>query len=541
MDPVITKRISRLGLGALLSLVAAVSVKAATDVKFQIDMTSQPSATSVYVRGSFNGWGTGSQLFNDGTGIYTNTFTISDAPGTIEQCKFYYDPGANWEGDPNRQFQLDSGSQTLPLTTWNAKYPAPNNNVTFQVDLSAQVLAGAFVPGQTITVSGDLTGWGDGFALTNNPNAAGLATNIYSGTTTASGFLPTTINYKFRANGGWESPSSTSGGNRQASITNVNQVLPLVYYNDLAPNAPTNNVTFRVDLTPQTVGGSFVPGTSTITVSGSMTGWGDGTPLTNNPSLSGIASNVYSAVIPVVGYRPVGVQYKFRLDAGWESPTSTAGNNRSSTITNSTQVLPLVYYNDTTPNDILLADTVVVFSLDMTNAVGTDSHVFDPNNDIVFINGDFSGWLSWNPLTLANANLNLVNDPPGSSIYKFTKTFPAGSQRAVTYKYSINGVDNEAGYGQDQTRYIRSVGGATYNMPVDKFGNKFRESKAYGLNISPKSGGAFPISWLPYPSVNLQSASSLSGPWTDVANTLGNSSTNWPAGSGSKYFRLIGQ
>ena len=96
------------------------------------------------------------------------------------------------------------------------------------------------------------------------------------------------------------------------------------------------------------------------------------------------------------------------------------------------------------------------------------------------VNGLF-GWLAWNPDTLSSYILN--ENPVGSGIYTLTETFPAGSIRAVTYKYSIDGNDDEAGFAQNHFRYIRSSGGDAYNMPVDTFGTQYVEPKVGGLAI----------------------------------------------------------
>src|SRR3954470_3996032 len=143
---------TRMLCGAGMLLAVAIAARGANPVTFSIDMTAQPTATDVFVRGSFNGWGT-SQLANNGSGTYTGTVDIADSPGTVEQCKFFYQPGDNWEGDPNRSFLLTGGAQTLPLTTWNAKYPAPTNNVTIQVDMGVQILFGFYTPGDSMTVA----------------------------------------------------------------------------------------------------------------------------------------------------------------------------------------------------------------------------------------------------------------------------------------------------------------------------------------------------------------------------------------------------
>jgi hypothetical protein len=161
--------------------------------------------------------------------------------------------------------------------------------------------------------------------------------------------------------------------------------------------------------------------------------------------------------------------------------------------------------------------------------------VFDPNSDYVFINGDFTGWLAWNPISLAA--YQLANNPVGSEVYTYSQTFPKGHSRSVTYKYAINGADNEAAAYQNHFRYIRSTTGV-YNLPLDTFGTQYNEPKVGGLAIGSPSGGSAPITWLSYPNVNLQSSTNLIN-WQDVPDTTGASFTNWPVGTSSQFFRLI--
>ncbi len=547
--------------GASLSLVAALAANA-TDVTFQVDMTSQPSASTVLIKGSFNGWGSPTDslaLTNDGNGIYSQTITISDAPGTLENCKFFYSPGDNWEGGNNRQFVLGSGTQVqvLPLTAWNANdWPTPSNpeEVTFQVDLSAQVLGGTFTPGQTVTVAGDFEGWDNGLNLTNNPDAAGLASNIYSGTFdfSVTAYPPVYINYKFRANGGWESPSSTSGGNRYVNLTNNPQVLPVVYYEDLAPNAPTNQVTFQVDMTPQTLTGAFAPGQS-VTVSGGFEGWDNGLPLTNNPTLSGNASNIYSAICPVVGYRPVGIAYKFRANGGWESPNSTGGNNRTANVTNANQVLSLVFYNDNSPYDIVQADTLVQFTLYLPDGTSDkDGLTFAKGVDSIYLNGDFLGWWGWGAGSAPAANQMV--EVGTSDLYTNSFLIPRGNSIYLTYKYSFDGLDDEGGFGTNHVREIRTYA-PTYNLPLDQWsftlaqnpGNHILTPGTNGiveldfgyLSASTPAAGKIPVTWWGRPGVVLQNNSSLTGgSWNDNNASDATMSTNWPNAGGSQFFRL---
>ena len=87
-------------LGAGLAICAAGHSFAQNPVFFQVDMTSQPSATNVYVRGGFNGWGTGNPLANNGSGVYTGTVDIAASPGSVQACKFFINPATTGRASP---------------------------------------------------------------------------------------------------------------------------------------------------------------------------------------------------------------------------------------------------------------------------------------------------------------------------------------------------------------------------------------------------------------------------------------------------------
>src|SRR5262249_10511676 len=157
------------------------------------------------------------------------------------------------------------------------------------------------------------------------------------------------------------------------------QTLPILYFND-APYSPvaTNDVTFQVDMTAQVNGGFFDPSSGTVELRGNFNSWGTPQILLTN-DLAAPTTNLYKGVVRLTDGVGASEQYKFwasvSANGGWE----TLANNRVMSIVGGTsQTLPRVYFNNESPNDYLTADTVVTFSVNMTNAVGTDSHVFDP-------------------------------------------------------------------------------------------------------------------------------------------------------------------
>jgi len=539
-----------------LMMASGAIANAGTLVTFQVDMNTEATAiangSTVYLRGNFNGQNfnllPAHVMTNNGSGVFSGTIDITNAPGTLIPCKFYYNnPGDAWEGGADRQFILAAGSQTLPLSNWNDKYPAPTNNVKFQISMTAQILAGTFsntaeivsgvwtnpVPGTDVRLSGAMTGWGDGVTLTNNPLAAGTNADIYTGTIPVTGFPSAASGeYKFRGPIGdtWE----TIANRPSFTLVGGDQTLPIVYWNNLAPNTPTNNITFQVDMTAQILLGNFDPSLAQpIRVSGAMTGWGDGADLTNNPALSGNASNIYSTVLPVVGYNGTTFEYKFRANNGWENPTSTAGNNRVGTVSGVNQTLPLVFYSDASPCDLLSQITTVTFFCQITNGtVATDGAVFNGSN--LKINGGFNGWQPWD-LFLPDMVSAGSND-----LYYYTTTLNPGADRAQKFKFSIGGADNEAGFAADHIQYVRSFGNS-YELPISNFGTNYAstrvEQAVSGLKITP-AGGNVAVTWDGTPCVTLQTRTTLSGSWTDLPATETLSSTNYPNTGTSRFFRL---
>jgi len=223
------------------------------------------------------------------------------------------------------------------------------------------------------------------------------------------------------------------------------------------------------------------------------------------------------------------------------------------------QTLPVVFWNDEDPNNVLLVPTTVTFTVNMTNAVDVFGNPFDPANDLVMVDGTFvtPNWPVMDHAADPVINSDypshvLQNNPPGSSFYTDTFTVPPGTSLEIFYKYGIyhnssalnTNVDNEAGFGDNHERYIRALG--TYNFPVDIFGIQRTNPAAatepsFGnLAIGQPAAGQLPITWLGRPGVYLQSTTNLvTGVWVNVNATDGTNSDSWPQTAGSEFFRLV--
>jgi hypothetical protein len=204
-----------------------------------------PETDLVDVMGSFNGWTFGYTLTNSpsDTNLYTGIFNDSNPAGTTNFYKFVIRPNAStatgdwiWEGfvgigRQDREFVLADTAQALPLVYFDnlTNNPGAGIPVTFQVDMAAQIILGAFDPAAgLVEVRGPFhNNWGGGLALTNNATNA-----IYSRTVNIVSFSPgNTIPYKFALNGGatWE-----AGADRTFILSSPTQSLPAVYFNNVS-------------------------------------------------------------------------------------------------------------------------------------------------------------------------------------------------------------------------------------------------------------------------------------------------------------------
>ena len=622
-----------------------------TIITFSVDMSTNlangsfnpapPAGTGsdvVSVFGTFNGYANpGLVLFQEGSSsIYTNSYNdTGDTNGDTMAYRFLvngnaetlscYDNRAAWLPATN------GASLILPTAYYGGDGPVVAINVKFQVDMSEEIELGNFNPslGNTVVIAGSINGWsptaGSQYVLTNDPSIA-VTNNNFTPPLVDHNVYTVTLPITTCANGGtgsgglavtneiqewqyvempgysWGTPGPANNdrsGNR-FFIDNTNQVLPLVTFND-APYTPLAKVTLNLDMSAIALyDTNFVP--NSITAWGTFNGWGGGVVLTNN--LKAANTNLYSATVNMGEGVAYILQYRYTnsYDNGWvydygqDGGPNSANNNNYRRVINLpvtstvlTTNFPTVYFNDLSPNDCLPAATAVTFSVDMTNAVGTDGHSFSASaGDGVYINGMFAGaspsqpnggisqsWYGW------SGGANIIAAPPGfqmieegtGTVYTNTVVLPAGTPVALSYQYGMDPGGYNGGPTQDEApvntvhyRVIRSTGFNPYVMPTDTFTNQpyvepFFSTGNIGANgslaggnltVGAPAGGKIPVTWLGRPGANLQVGTNLVvGTWqnlpvTDGTNwTTGSSSpngfvsqTNWPAG-GKAFFRLI--
>jgi hypothetical protein len=497
----------------------------------------------------------------------------------------------------NVKFQVDMSEQIL---LGNFK-PQSGDTV---------VIAGAFdgwstAPGAQFTLTND-----PNIRITNNNFSPALVlSNVYTMTapiTQCSAYsgLPATnasqdFKYVIMPEGNWESSSSADSndnGNRWLTETG-NLTLPLVSFSDQPYSIA--HLTFNLDMSGVAkYDTNFIAGS--VTAWGTFNGWAGGVQLNN--SLVAPNTNLYSATVTVGEGAPYTVQFRYTnaytgawvYDYGQDGgPNSANNNNYRHTFNFPVTGAPLYtnlnyYFNDLAPDDYLPQDTAVTFSVDMNGAVGNDGHAFVIGTDNVYINGMFAGATPSQPDATAGTSqlwypwtsgVNPISAPAGyqmirmgsTTIYTNTIVMPRGTPVALSYQYGMDyvnaggPVENEAVSTLVHYRGLRSTKFNPYVMPTDTFSanpyvEPFFSTGNIGANGSLSGGdltvgapvaGKIPVSWLGRLGANLQTASSLSGPWqnipaTDGTNwTVGSSSTNgfvsvtnWPS-SGNTFFRLV--
>lgn len=202
--------------------------------------------------------------------------------------------------------------------------------------------------------------------------------------------------------------------------------------------------------------------------------------------------------------------------------------------TNGSIVLPVVFFDDLEPNDVLTRNTAVRFSVDMAGAVTTDGHPFHPTLDRVSVNGDFiwwypryysggpsiPGWGPWDPIAWEPYYLNQYYlNVPRTQVYTGAVTLDTSERILLTYRYGINGWDNEPPGERNRVRYIRTAG--EYTLPLDKFGAPEQELSIGNLTATRSDPDHVLISWLGRPGVRLQSCADLPTPGTTTAKQTG--------------------
>jgi len=423
--------------------------------------------------------------------------------------------------------------------------------------------------GAYVEVHGFFNGWGTGDILTNDPsilttNSSGVvASNVYVNTFAITAATNATDEYKYviQPGGNYESPSASDtdiySGNR--FFIDATETLPVVAFSDKPlVLSVTNIITFEVDMTALIEVGSFTTNES-LTLSGDFNGWNTtAQPMTNNPAASN--PDLYSTVVTIVDVPGAEHYFKFVENGTYES----LANNRDLFLlqTNGSFTYGPVYFNNQLPEPfdfVYVTNEMVTFTVNMTNATGTGAggtESFDnqyPSGDTVWLNGLLDGinnnFWSWGGLGADGYEMTQI---PNTFLFTITLPVNKGQSADLIYKYSINGLDDEAGFGDNHERWIRSQ--PNYTMPVDTYASQGASTQTeipFGnLAITQTTNNQIQLSWLGRPGVQLQTTPTLSPavwtsqPFTDGTNLLvapgGTASTNYTTGASSLFYRLVG-
>ena len=298
--------------------------------------------------------------------------------------------------------------------------------------------------------------------------------------------------------------------NRNFTVPSSDTTLHWVYYGDTAPN-PTlpvqSQIVFGVNMQAFETIGLFDPAREdTLWVFGDFNGWQN--CRTDTPD------DCYMFKVPggtdfgaaVVIERPPGIElgYKYFLDfnderfqtefgvpppSGWEEGHLTGINRRFEFAGDATQILDLAYFNDVTPENVMMDGdmTEITFSVNMANAASNPAQPFDPAaGDTVSVRLGDPIWAHTQGIDGTDHDIPLLDrvvltDDDNDGTYTGTWTVSGPSYNILTFKYMYGqsgtyidemGSDTRSP-GRNRTRFIpKNADGswpATYALPLAEF------------------------------------------------------------------------
>jgi hypothetical protein len=504
---------------ALVLLVEG-SLYAQNDVTFRVRMrvkilegTFRPTRGDyVRVAGSFNDWGNSTDTLRDiGTvdSIYEKTKSLPTGQISYKFLARRNPSGPDtldWEGDPNRTYNVIAGSQTLPAEWFDrdsiVSGPPTTGNVTFRVNMRVKMIEGTFRPtrGDYVRVAGSFNDWGNSRDTLRD---ATPTDSVYEKTITVNAG---SIAYKFLSRRNPSGPDTLdweSGDNRTYTVVTGNQTLPVVWfdYDSLVSVPVSGNVTYRVDMRALQNIGWFVPPADSVQVRGGFNNWA-GTAMT----LSAI-TNLYQVTLPYNGFSFDQVDYKFfmKLD-------TNAAKIRFPGFANSGDRDGVQYDHPYTRGDgnrkLVLPQTGGNFNSDanyfsnihrfgtMNNTTDTcrvtvkvnmgpatrEPDAFIPATDTVYLNWQDQSWAfiqTANQGTTFARRLQLTRQGATDSVWTVTFKVKGKTHYGLLYNYEYRhvgggGLAERSGLGIQnpfRSRYIRTTAPntfpATYATPQD--------------------------------------------------------------------------
>ncbi|RMF09154.1 MAG: T9SS C-terminal target domain-containing protein [Candidatus Neomarinimicrobiota bacterium] len=398
------------------------------DVWFRVNMAGVVGydGGQVNVRGDFNGWSGVDSLVQEanpdfwsgqismGAGSYGYKFTWTGADGAV-----------HWEDNINNRTLPAANDTTVAWVYFDDTPPTGVVIDTFQVTFTVNTATQDNLTDSTVAgfyVSGSLNGWSQVDTLSANGDYWSKTVGIV-GTTDG-----VDIEYKFRYTDlagaeHWEDNIN----NRTATISS-DTVLPLAYWDDVAPFTPTSDldVWFRVNMEGQV---PFGYNGEPVDVRGSFNGWSGGTNLTQEGD-SYYWSGLVSLPDTIAGGYPI--EYKFTYAGSGGTVWEGSIDNRTATIHQDT-TLAFKYFDDLAPSGQEIVTAYVYFTVDM--AAYEDLGIFSVvRNDSVQVRGGFNGWASQALPDGSNLKMTRI---PGQTIYELAAPITNFPNTDDEYKYYI--------------------------------------------------------------------------------------------------------
>lgn len=366
---------------SILSLAVCFGLSAQTQVTLNVDLSNETvSANGVHVAGNFGDLTTGLPVWDpaateltdeDGDGIYSVTLSLE--PGSYQ---FKFVNGDSWgsdegEGIPmacrapgtnNRELIVQSANLN-EVYVWQGCGALGEKVVRFRVDMNTQ----PSVNPAGVHVAGDFQGWGSGDSPLYDLDGNNVWEAYYSVGDVES------IEFKYINGNDWDNPNENitgtcgaEGGNRLELLTDLHTVLPIYCFSQCDPCTEPAAVTFKVDMSLQTVSADGVHLAGGFGSAGYADWNPGGIEMTDSDG-----DNIYEVTLNL----PTGTyEYKFVNGNAWggdeAAPTACAlaGTNRGVVIDSDEDVTLQFCFGQCTETCIANPDPAeITFSVNMSN------------------------------------------------------------------------------------------------------------------------------------------------------------------------------
>ncbi|MCB1058983.1 MAG: hypothetical protein KDB65_02015 [Calditrichaeota bacterium] len=256
-------------------------------------------------------------------------------------------------------------------------------------------------------------------------------------------------------------------------------------------------IEFRVNMNVQELAGNFSPETDSVVIRGNhanLGNWGGALYMPVEAGNPGIYSRhvLFDSldVDHVLEYKFVVLVDGDENSANWESTP-----NRVYTVTGlevdslpepwqdgyGDVFLPVEYFSDVTPDQVLGRDLDVVFSVDarpLYNRLADEGVIANGIDTLLSVSdiqvaGYFNSWQYGNFAPEDFLNDDGINGDvaAGDSVFSGTIHFNIGEPNELIYKYAANGLDLEADFGEDHVQLLDTAGGV-FHLPLDCWGSQ---------------------------------------------------------------------